>query len=43
VPVGDLIARAVRGVRAAKYRRAEQKAREAVKRELSDFAARQHN
>jgi hypothetical protein len=43
VPVGDLIARAVRGVRAAKYRRAEQKAREAVKRELSDFEARQRN
>jgi hypothetical protein len=41
VPVGDLIARAVRGVRAAQYRRAEQKAREAVKRELLDFEARQ--
>jgi hypothetical protein len=41
VPVGDLVARAVRGVRAAQYRRAERKAREAVQRELSDFEARQ--
>ena len=41
VPVGDLVTRGVRGVQAAQYRRAERKAREAVKRELSDFEARQ--
>jgi hypothetical protein len=41
VPVGELVVRGVRAVRAAHYRRAEQKAREVVKRELSDFEAQQ--
>ena len=39
LPIGELVARGVRGLRAAKYARAERNAREAVQRALSDFEA----
>jgi hypothetical protein len=39
LPVGDLVTRAVRGVSAAKHRRAERKAREEVQRVMLEIEA----
>ena len=39
LPVGDLVTRAVRGIGAAKHRRAERKAREEVQRVMLEIAA----
>ena len=41
LPVGDLVTRAVRGVGAAKHRRAERKAREEVQRVILAITAQQ--
>ena len=42
VPVGEIAARAAHAVSNARYRRAERKAREAVRRDLDAFHARRH-
>lgn len=42
MPVGEIAARAAHAVSNARYRRAERKAREAVRRELDAFHARRH-